>query len=213
MKDIDVESRDKTGSTTLHLAATEGHVEIVELRLNRRSMINTRDNENHSPIYRACQNKNNRALPVVSLLIARGASLDVCSDLGYRPLHIAAANGDIEIVKALIAGHVNARTIDIGVAADGLARRGGFLELSTYLNSIGAVDEDGDKAIADGKMIVIVDGDDDDVSVASVLPDKVEKVAGVIDVPPPVGDVVVLADNINNRAPSCRRCFGYCRLH
>jgi hypothetical protein len=46
-------------------------------------------------------------------------------------------------------------------------------------------------------MIVIVDGDDDDVSVASVLPDKVEKVAGVIDVPPPVGDVVVLADNIN----------------
>jgi ankyrin repeat protein len=31
MKDIDVKSRDKTGSTSLHLAATEGHVEIVEL--------------------------------------------------------------------------------------------------------------------------------------------------------------------------------------
>jgi ankyrin repeat protein len=53
-------------------------------------------------------------LPVVNLLINKGANIEASSVDGWRPLHTAASNGHLEIVKALIAkgADMNALTND-----------------------------------------------------------------------------------------------------
>jgi ankyrin repeat protein len=61
---------------------------------------------------------------------------------GFRPLHIAAYYGHLEIVKALIARHVdmNAVTND-GQTALGVARRKKYPSIVSYLQSLGAIDD------------------------------------------------------------------------
>ena len=80
----------------------------------------------------------------VSLLIARGADIEA-SDAdgdGWRPLHVAALQGHLKIVKALIARHVdmNAFSND-GQTALGIARRKKQKLVISYLQRLGAIDD------------------------------------------------------------------------
>ena len=58
--------------------------------------------------------------------------------VGYRPLHAAAWNDDLEIIKALIAkgADMNARTND-GKSALGAARRNNHNDIVEFLRSRG----------------------------------------------------------------------------
>ena len=140
MKGIDLESRCNLGQTPLNHAAYRGHIDICKLLLDQGAMIDSTDRHSLSPIYRACQIGN---LPIVSLLISRAANLETRSDRGWTPLHIAASNGHLEIVKALIANgaDMNALTTE-EKSARGMAKRGCFEELASYLAGIGAIDDD-----------------------------------------------------------------------
>ena len=140
MKGIDLESRCNLGQTPLNHAAYRGHIDICKLLLDQGAMIDSTDRHSLSPIYRACQSGN---LPIVSLLISRAANLETRSDRGWTPLHIAASNGHLEIVKALVANgaDMNALTTE-EKSARGMAKRGFFEELASYLAGIGAIDDD-----------------------------------------------------------------------
>jgi ankyrin repeat protein len=47
---IDIEAQDPKGKTALHLAAEEGHYQIVELLLQRGAKIDTKDHAGYTPL-------------------------------------------------------------------------------------------------------------------------------------------------------------------
>jgi ankyrin repeat protein len=94
-------SRD--GWTALHLAAFFGHVDAARELLNKGAVINARSTNamKNMPLHAAAAG---RSLPVVTLLIERGADTNAQQHGGWTPLHSASANGDLEMVRALVEG-------------------------------------------------------------------------------------------------------------
>ena len=128
-----VNLRDNLGQTPLFLAARKGYDSMVNWLLTQGAEININDAEGKTPLFRAAfENRTN----TVELLLNKGARLDVfaATILGktneltailkadpelaneksggdWRPLHFAAAFGQVEATKILIAhkAEVNAR--------------------------------------------------------------------------------------------------------
>ena len=94
-------SRD--GWTALHLAAFFSHADAARELLNRGAIVNARSTNamKNMPLHAAAAG---RSLPVVKLLIERGADLNARQHGAWTPLHAAAAAGDLEMVSALVDG-------------------------------------------------------------------------------------------------------------
>ncbi len=103
-------SRD--GWTALHLAAFFGHEDAARELLNKGAIVNARSTNamKNMPLHAAAAG---RSLPIVTLLLERGADPNAQQHGGWTPLHSAAANGDAEMVKALVDGGA-----DTGARAD-----------------------------------------------------------------------------------------------
>jgi ankyrin repeat protein len=83
----------------LHLAALFGHIDVVELLLEKGASRNPGDRRRETPLHLAVRS---RHIKVVKLLLEKGASRNPRSQLGYTPLHLAAKSGHIEVVKLLL---------------------------------------------------------------------------------------------------------------
>ena len=85
----------------IHLAAIEGHTEIVALLLTKAAGVDTRTfTESRTPLHSAVIG---RSLETVRLLLQHGARANaVTSDTALTPLHIAATMGDLKAVQLLI---------------------------------------------------------------------------------------------------------------
>ncbi len=82
-------------------AAGNGNTALVEMLLNRGTDIESRDEEGETALYRAVAKGDK---PLIDLLITRGANVNAMTNLGEdTPLHRAAENYDMEIVRKLIA--------------------------------------------------------------------------------------------------------------
>jgi ankyrin repeat protein len=110
--------------TALYGAASKGHMDIVEMLLDRDADIDANSNTYGTPLYAATENGR---VKVMELLIQRKAKINLIGGPGRRPLNIAAFNGDIEAVGILIN---NGADIDpdeeywYGSALGAAARRG-----------------------------------------------------------------------------------------
>jgi ankyrin repeat protein len=83
----------------LHLAAFFGRLEVVKMLLDAGASMLTisSNNESNLPINAAAAGRRN---DVVRLLVARGCPPDArASDTGYTALHLAANNGNVELVE------------------------------------------------------------------------------------------------------------------
>ena len=89
-----VSCRNERGETPLHIAALKGNSSLVELLLANGGEINGRCDSGDTPLMVAAVLGHKT---VVELLLGRGAE--------YRTIHEAAAVGDLEKVRALIAGN------------------------------------------------------------------------------------------------------------
>jgi ankyrin repeat protein len=103
------------GWTALHLAAS---AEIAALLLDAGADINARNRHKfagpgNSPLSAATYMQ--RA-DVARFLIERGAEVNQDDNAGFTPLHLAAANGSVEIARLLLDGgaDASARTSDAG---------------------------------------------------------------------------------------------------
>ena len=97
-----VAERSHDGWTPLHLAAFFGRLELVKMLLDAGASMMTISNNNESnlPINAAAAGRRN---DVVRLLVERGCPPDArASDQGYTALHLAANNGNVELVEFLL---------------------------------------------------------------------------------------------------------------
>ncbi len=77
---------DHARATALHLAAANGHVDIVRLLLDKGAALEVRDAQHRSPLSVAAQSGH---AAVVRLCAERGAQLEITDERGRTPLHLA----------------------------------------------------------------------------------------------------------------------------
>jgi len=114
--DIDINSFDNHGYTPLHWASLEGNIEIMEILLNHganveiptrngrpllfssawRIFINKKREKKRLPI------KQEATLEPLFFLLKRGANVNVINANGCSLLHLAALNGEIEMMRVLL---------------------------------------------------------------------------------------------------------------
>jgi cytohesin len=105
---LDPIARDKQGNTPLHLAADNGHVDVVNIykrmtqTLNEAGLaFNAKDNRGNTPLHLAAGNGHSE---VVKLLIETGADVNAIDDLGATPLQHALKNGHmtLNLIRPLV---------------------------------------------------------------------------------------------------------------
>lgn len=141
--DVNIRATDKEKGieqiTALHVAATNGHVEILQLLLDRGGNVNAQDKSGLTPLMAAAELGNTVAvillidkkadvnlqdydgltplflatvtgqLDVARILLENGAQPDLADDQFTTPLMIAAQQGDVELVKLLLEKGANAK--------------------------------------------------------------------------------------------------------
>ncbi len=147
MKSIDVEARDggrEDGWTCLMAAAVNGHLAICRLLIDKGAQVEAKNRGGETPLHCAASGGN---VEIVRFLCDRGADVEARTTNGWqpesRPLHYAAVNGHISVLKELIEernAEINARD-DYGWTALRWARDRNNLDMVSYLVSQGGVYE------------------------------------------------------------------------
>ncbi|XP_077577444.1 inversin [Stigmatopora nigra] len=96
---IDINMADKYGGTALHAAALSGHVNTVQLLLERGAMVDSLDVMKHTPLFRACEMGHR---DVILTLIKGSARVDLVDVDGHTALHWAALGGNAEVCQILM---------------------------------------------------------------------------------------------------------------
>ena len=123
----------KLGWTALALAAVKGYSVVGEVLLDEGADQGVRDAYGWTPLMRAVDSR--RADFVRLLLESPGADIAVRQEDGATALHIAAATGDLEIVRLLITHGADSTVANrSGLTAAQIARSVGFAEIAAYLD-------------------------------------------------------------------------------
>ncbi|GFY68105.1 ankyrin-3 [Trichonephila inaurata madagascariensis] len=132
IKKIDLGLKTDFGVTPLHVAADNGHLEVVKILIRSGADVNARTVSDSTPLHSAVQSGDeeivecllrhgaevnasmlNLSLPlshaaeegrvtIAKLLLRYGAVVDLDTDLGQTPLQFAAQNGHFDFVKLLL---------------------------------------------------------------------------------------------------------------
>ncbi|MEE9443648.1 MAG: ankyrin repeat domain-containing protein [candidate division Zixibacteria bacterium] len=91
--------RNDRGSTALHFAAENGHLQIVELLLDRGADLEAIDVDGDTPLMGAAIRGHSE---IFKMLLSRGADVDILNINENGVLHYAAMGGSVEIVDLLL---------------------------------------------------------------------------------------------------------------
>eukprot|EP00929_Paragymnodinium_shiwhaense_P001499 TRINITY_DN101725_c0_g1_i1.p1 TRINITY_DN101725_c0_g1~~TRINITY_DN101725_c0_g1_i1.p1 ORF type:complete len:338 (-),score=60.78 TRINITY_DN101725_c0_g1_i1:242-1255(-) len=98
---VDLEARDESGATPLHIAAIQCLPNTISWLLKKKADVNAIDGEGFSALTWACAKGHRESM---SLLIAGGANItDLTKSSGKSPLAISAERGHIGCVQELLA--------------------------------------------------------------------------------------------------------------
>jgi ankyrin repeat protein len=102
---IPVDSKEpKFGNSALHLAAFEGHTDIVSELLINHANPNLKANDGITPLMAACRKGN---LEISKLLVQYGANVNDQDDFGITALMGASYSGNKDLIKFLIKSKAN----------------------------------------------------------------------------------------------------------
>ena len=96
---FDKDRQDSAGNTALALAAAAGQLPALARLIQDGCALDTQNTEAKGALQLAVENKHTAA---ALMLIAAGANVNVHDANYFYPLHAAATNGDIDVVKALL---------------------------------------------------------------------------------------------------------------
>jgi uncharacterized protein len=88
-------SRNLLGTTSIQLAATAGHVNIVMLLLKHNANPNARENNGFTPLHAAAQNGDTK---MIRTLLFNGADMTICNNRGKLPMDLAIEGEHTEAV-------------------------------------------------------------------------------------------------------------------
>jgi ankyrin repeat protein len=108
------------GWTALHLASSEGHLDIAKLLIDRGANVDSRNDEQETPLALASSFGH---LDIARFLIESGAAVSAPDKEGNTPFHMAANKGHLDVTKFLL---------ECGIDVD---IRNGDGETSLYLAS------------------------------------------------------------------------------
>jgi cytohesin len=132
----DVNTKDRGGSTPLHLAASWGHKEVAELLIAKGADVNAKRGNFTTPLHFAAGGGHKE---VAELLIAEGADVNAKGEEG-TPLHYASIMGHKEVAGMLITNgaDVNAKGGELGSTPLHIAAQEGKMETIALLIAKGA---------------------------------------------------------------------------
>ena len=106
----DIGARDEKGRLPIHPAAASGEPRLVEILIAEGADVNSRDGKGRTPLhygaastYSKVSDYNTDPTATIKVLIAAGADVDARADNGATALYAAAAKGNTEAVKLLLA--------------------------------------------------------------------------------------------------------------
>jgi ankyrin repeat protein len=107
----DVNAKDKSGETPLHIAAVRGYQEITSLLIAEGADVNARNGRELAPLHAAAWGDHKET---VALLIAKGSDINAIGENGVTPLHVSALSGSNVTMALLInnGADINARNKD-----------------------------------------------------------------------------------------------------
>ncbi len=99
-----IDLRNKTGQTALHLASQRGRLDFMELLLNRGAMVDVPDNDGFTPLHLAISKMERRA---TELLLKNGANIDLQNNKRQTALHLALQHSHPNIIPLLLENGAN----------------------------------------------------------------------------------------------------------
>lgn len=103
-KEVPVDKADYDFRTALHLAAAEGHFEIVKFLVENGAQVNAVDRWNRTPLEDALRGKHNQ---IIDYLIQKGGRTFMSEEEIANRLCIAAGEGELETIKLLVKAGAN----------------------------------------------------------------------------------------------------------
>lgn len=106
----DLKAISKDGKTPLHYATEQSNSDIIiQLIIGDPSLLNSKDNNDETPLHHAIQSNN---LAATDTLIKKEALLNETNKNGETPLHLAVKKGNSDIIKILLDNNVNLKIED-----------------------------------------------------------------------------------------------------
>ncbi|XP_044158313.1 CARD- and ANK-domain containing inflammasome adapter protein-like [Bufo gargarizans] len=99
LKGSNVNAVNSSGETLLHVAASNGHVPVIEFLLSKGAKVDAKDKKRRTPLHRAAENGHIEAARV---LLQAGANMYSLDSDSQSPLHLAAQNNHHHLVKLLL---------------------------------------------------------------------------------------------------------------
>jgi hypothetical protein len=129
-----VDEPDPNGFTPLAMAAYNGHDDIVKLLIKKKAKVDSRDRLGNTPLIHAASGP---YPTTVEILLDAGAEINAV-DAGehFTALMMAAAEGNIEVVKVLLAKGADKTLLDVdGESAADFARSKGHAKIAELLSA------------------------------------------------------------------------------
>jgi ankyrin repeat protein len=129
--DSDMGDGEESGLTPLHLAASEGRLDMCQMLVERNADVCVHDNSGDTPLHLAVSS---RHLDIAHILLKYNAEVDSRNEDGSTPLLRASSRGNMDILRLLLAHQADAFVHDNrGNTSLHLAAIGGHLEVARSL--------------------------------------------------------------------------------
>ncbi|MFC1744673.1 ankyrin repeat domain-containing protein [Candidatus Riflebacteria bacterium] len=105
----DLDEKDKTGSTPLHLAIQFNNYDLAGLLISKKADVNVKNLAGETPMHEAVKQRN---AAIIKILLQNDADINAQDSVGLTPLHLAVNSEDKDITALLLANHADSELED-----------------------------------------------------------------------------------------------------